>query len=51
MLPLRGQSEPGSDGNEGVLLIPESSNITGTSPPDYLVLYLRHSLVEGPTSL
>ena len=27
-----GQSEPGSDGNEGVLHIPQNSSITGTSP-------------------
>ena len=27
-----GQSEPGSDGNEEVLCIPQSSSITGTSP-------------------
>ena len=26
-----GQSGPGSDGNEGVLRIPQSSSITGTS--------------------
>ena len=31
-----GMSEPGSDGNEGVLRIPQSSNITGTSPSDCL---------------
>ena len=27
---IPGQSEPGSNGNEGVLCIPQSSNITGT---------------------
>ena len=27
-----GQSAPGSDDNEGVLHIPQSSNITGASP-------------------
>ena len=32
-----GQSGPGSDGNEGVLCIPQSSSITGTSPSDCLV--------------
>ena len=32
-----GQSELGSDGNEGVLRIPPSSSIAGTSPFDYLV--------------
>ena len=39
-----GQSEPVSDGNEGVLRIPQSSSITGTSPRDCLVSYLGHSL-------
>ena len=34
-----GQSEPGSDGNEVVLRIPQSSSITGTSPSDCLVSY------------
>ena len=29
-----GQSEPGNDGNEGVLHIPQSSSITGASPLD-----------------
>ena len=33
------QSGPGSDGNEGVLHIPQSSNITGISPSDCLVSY------------
>ena len=36
MLPLRGQSGPGSKGNEGVLCIPQSSRITRTSPSDFL---------------
>ena len=31
------QSGPGSDRNEGVLRIPQSSSITGTSPSDCLV--------------
>ena len=30
-----GQSEPGSDGNEEVIFIPQSSGITGTSPSDF----------------
>ena len=34
-----GQSGPGSDGNEGVLRIPQSSNTAGTSPSDCLVSY------------
>ena len=32
-----GQSGPGSDSNEGVLCIPQSSSITGISPSDILV--------------
>ena len=40
-----GQSGPGSNGNEGVLYIPESSSITRTSPSDCLVSYLGHWLV------
>ena len=39
-----GQSRPGSDGNERVLHIPQTSSIIGTSPSDYLVSYLGHSL-------
>ena len=38
------QSEPGSDGSEEVLCIPQSSSNTGTSPSDCLVSYLGHSL-------
>ena len=34
-----GQSEPGNDGNEEVLHIPQSSSITGASPLDCLVPY------------
>ena len=37
-----GQSAPGSNGNEGVLRIPQSSSITSTSPSDSLVSYPRH---------
>ena len=40
------QSGPGSDDNEWVLHIPQSSCITGTSPSDCLVSYLGYSL-EG----
>ena len=40
------QSSPGSDNNEGVLCIPQSSSITGTSPSDCLVLYPEHLLEE-----
>ena len=39
-----GQSELGSNGNEGVLHIPQSSSITGTLPSDCLVSYPGHSL-------
>ena len=42
-----GQSGPGSDGNEEVLHIHQSSNITGASPSDCLVLYLGHSFGES----
>ena len=42
---IPGQSGPGSDDNEEVLHIPQSSSITGTSPPDCLVSYPGHSLV------
>ena len=45
-----GQNGPGSDGNEGVFCIPQSSSITGTSPSDCLVPYPRDSLVESYTS-
>ena len=38
-----GQSAPGSDGNEWMLHIPQSSTITGTSPSDCLVSYPGHS--------
>ena len=42
-----GQSEPGSDGNEGVLCIPQSSSITEASPSDCLVSYPGHLLGES----
>ena len=41
-----GQSGPGSDGNEGVLHIPQSSGITGASLSDCLMSYLGHSVGE-----
>ena len=44
---ISGQSEPGSNGNEGVLHIPQSSSITGTSPSDCLVSYPEYSLGGG----
>ena len=37
----KGQSGPGSDSNEGVLRIPQSSSITGTSPLNCLVSYIQ----------
>ena len=46
-----GQSGPGSNGNEGVLRIPQSSSIAGTSPSDYLVSSPGHSLGGGLTAL
>ncbi len=42
-----GQSGPGSDGNEGVLCIPQSSSFTGTSPSDGLVSCPGHFLEGG----
>ncbi len=39
-----GQSEPGSEGNKGVLHILQSSSITGVAPSDFLVSYPEHSL-------
>ena len=42
-----GQSGPGSDGNERILRISQSSSTTGTSPSDCLVSYLAHSLEGG----
>ena len=40
-----GQRGPGSNGNEGLLHIPQSSKI-GVSPSDCLVSYSGHSLAE-----
>ena len=45
------QSGTGSDGNEGVLHIPQSSSITGTSPSDCLVSYPGHSWGVGSSPL
>ena len=42
-----GQSGPGSNGNEGVLRIPQSSSTAGNSPSDCLVSYRGHSLGGG----
>ena len=38
-----GQSVPMSDGNKGVLCIPQSSSITEASPLDCLVSFSEHS--------
>ena len=38
------QNGPESNANKGVLCIPQSSSITGTSPSDCLVSYARHKL-------
>ena len=43
------QSEPGSDGNDGVLRIPQSSSITGASPLDCLMSYPGLYLGESYT--
>ena len=40
------QSEPRGNGNEEVLSIPQSSSITGASPPDDLMSYPGHLLRE-----
>ena len=45
-----GQSGHGSNGNEGVLCIPQSRSIAVTSPSDCLVSYPGHSLEEGVLS-
>ena len=47
---IPGQSGPGSNGNEGVPRLRQSSRITGTSPSDCLVSYLGH-LLGGLTSV
>ena len=40
------QNGPGSDGNEEVLHIPQSSSITEVSTSDFLVSYPGHSFGE-----
>ena len=42
-----GQSGPGSDGDEGVLCIPQNCSITGVTSSDCLVSYTGHSLKES----
>ena len=48
---IPGQSGPESGGNKGVLCIPQSSSITGTSLSDCLVSYPGHLLGEGVLTL
>ena len=45
--PYLGQSGPGSNGDEEVLHILQSSNINEASPSDCLMSYPGHSLVGG----
>ena len=47
MLPLWGQCGPGSNSNEGVLCIPQSSRITGTLQSDCFVSYPGYSWGGG----
>ena len=44
-------SEPGSDGNEGVLHIPQSSSITDASPSDCLGYLLGESYLSAEMQL
>ena len=44
---ILGQSRPGSNGNKGVLLISQSSSMTGASPSDCFVSYPGHSLRQS----
>ena len=48
---IPGQSGPGSNGNEGVVCIPQSPGISETSSSDCLVSYLGHSLGGDLTPL
>ena len=45
-----GQSGPGSNGNEEVLRIPQSSSITGAWQSDCLMSYPGHSIGESYAS-
>ena len=45
--PYHRDSVPESNGNEGVLGIPQNPSIIGASPADCLMLYQGHSLVGG----
>ena len=46
-----GQCGPGSDGIEGVLLIPQSCSITRASPSNCLMSYTRIVIVRGISPL
>ena len=48
---ILGQSGPGSDGNEGVLHIPQGFSITGVSPLDCLGSYPGHLLAGSYPSV
>ena len=45
-----GQSRPGSEGNERVLRIPQTSSITGALHSDCLMPYPEHSLPASYSS-
>ena len=45
---IPGQNEPGSDGNEEVIRISQSSSITGTSPSACFVSYPGHLVFFTP---
>ena len=44
-------SGPASNGNEGVLRIPQNPSITGTSLSDFLVSYSGHCWIQGRTKI
>ena len=46
-----GQSGPGSDGNEGVHRISQSSSVTAASPSDCLVSYIQDNCWRSLTPL
>ena len=46
-----GQIGPGSNGNEGILCIPQSPSITETSPSDCFVSYPEHLFGGGVPTL
>ena len=45
--PNPGWNGSGSDGNKGVISVPQSSSITGASPSDCLVSYPGYPLWES----